>query len=349
MTTTTLSIETAIEPIGQETAADPASWQETVRDHAQASAAFEDAVSRFRAALGADQAAAEPGSPVSVQAELAGMATLTGAARVDASSSPALPGEVSAAPQTPAVPGEVSAAPQTPVVPGEVPAAPQTPVVPGEVSAAPQTPAVPGEVPAAPQTPAVPGEVPEAAGRQVATPPARPLPAQSDRPELAGEPPAAEKPLSAAQPGRNRARPDDVPQMRPDLPATATLAIPAQVEMPVAPAVVERPAAVVTVDAASARTQILVDAVEAVCDAILVSPGLVRGEGTMIIQLKADVLSGTEIQLQARGQSLSVAFIPTTAEVAVLIERNLAQFEQHLAGRIHNFQIAAKIRERARA
>ena len=98
-----------------------------------------------------------------------------------------------------------------------------------------------------------------------------------------------------------------------------------------------------TVDAATARTQVLVDAVEAVCDAILVTPGLLRGQGEMIIRLKPDVLAGTEIRLEAKGSTLTVEFTPATPEVATAIERNITQFEQHLAGRIHTYQIAARV------
>ena len=98
------------------------------------------------------------------------------------------------------------------------------------------------------------------------------------------------------------------------------------------------------VDAASVRTQVLADAVEAVCDAILVSPGILRGQGEMMVRLKPEVLSGTEIHIEAKGSTLTVAFNPATADVAEILSRNLAQFEQHLAGRIRNYQIAAKIK-----
>lgn len=118
-------------------------------------------------------------------------------------------------------------------------------------------------------------------------------------------------------------------------------------DVPVGSVVVQPVAADVktaAVDAASVRTQVLADAVEAVCDAILVSPGILRGQGEMMVRLKPEVLSGTEIHIEAKGSTLTVAFNPATADVAEILSRNLAQFEQHLAGRIRNYQIAAKIK-----
>ena len=100
---------------------------------------------------------------------------------------------------------------------------------------------------------------------------------------------------------------------------------------------------VAAADAATARTQVLVDAVEAVCDAILVTPGLLRGQGEIRIQLKPEVLSGTEIHIEAKGTTLTVAFNPTTQDAATVLQQNIAQFEQHLAGRIHTYQIAARV------
>lgn len=127
----------------------------------------------------------------------------------------------------------------------------------------------------------------------------------------------------------------------PDVPLVIAL------DVPVGSVVVQPVAADVktaAVDAASVRTQVLADAVEAVCDAILVSPGILRGQGEMMVRLKPEVLSGTEIHIEAKGSTLTVAFNPATADVAEILSRNLAQFEQHLAGRIRNYQIAAKIK-----
>ena len=103
---------------------------------------------------------------------------------------------------------------------------------------------------------------------------------------------------------------------------------------------------VAAVDSAeSVRSAFLATAVEEVCEAIQVAPGVQPGQGEVRIQLKADVLSGTEVFLEAKGTTITVAFNPATADVAEILSRNITQFQQHLAGRIHNYQIAAKIKE----
>lgn len=101
---------------------------------------------------------------------------------------------------------------------------------------------------------------------------------------------------------------------------------------------------VAAVDSAeSVRSVFLAAAVEEVCEAIQVAPGVQPGQGEVRIQLKADVLSGTEVFLEAKGTTITVAFNPATADVAEVLARNITQFQQHLAGRIHNYQIAAKV------
>lgn len=96
--------------------------------------------------------------------------------------------------------------------------------------------------------------------------------------------------------------------------------------------------------AESVRSAFLATAVEEVCEAIQVAPGVQPGQGEVRIQLKADVLSGTEVFLEAKGTTITVAFNPATADVAEILSRNITQFQQHLAGRIHDYQIAAKIK-----
>ena len=97
--------------------------------------------------------------------------------------------------------------------------------------------------------------------------------------------------------------------------------------------------------AAAMRSQMLVAAVDEVCEAIQVAPGVQPGQGEVRIQLKADVLSGTEVFLEAKGTTITVAFNPATADVAEILSRNITQFEQHLAGRVHNYQISARVRK----
>ena len=92
-------------------------------------------------------------------------------------------------------------------------------------------------------------------------------------------------------------------------------------------------------------TEIMLAAAEAVADAILVTPGLINGEGQVRVQLKPDILEGTEIQVNVSGRQLEVEFLPPTAaaDVADLIQRALPQLEQHLAARIHSYSILARV------
>ena len=116
-------------------------------------------------------------------------------------------------------------------------------------------------------------------------------------------------------------------------------------DAPVVQQVVADTMKVAAVDSAeSVRSAFLASAVEEVCEAIQVAPGVQPGQGEVRIQLKADVLSGTEVLLEAKGTTITVAFNPATADVAEILSRNITQFQQHLAGRIHNYQIAAKIK-----
>lgn len=93
-------------------------------------------------------------------------------------------------------------------------------------------------------------------------------------------------------------------------------------------------------------TEIMLAAAEAVADAILVTPGLINGEGQVRVQLKPDVLEGTEVQVKVSGRQLEVEFLPPStaaADVADLIQRALPQLEQHLAARIHSYSILARV------
>lgn len=112
--------------------------------------------------------------------------------------------------------------------------------------------------------------------------------------------------------------------------------------------------AVVTAFAPSAArvvepAQVLVEAARAVADTLLVTPGLLRGEGEIRIQLRPDVLDGTEIHIAVAGRQLTVAFTPPTPELAALIEQSRPQLTAHLAERIHSFQIAVDVRRRVRS
>ena len=119
------------------------------------------------------------------------------------------------------------------------------------------------------------------------------------------------------------------------------------VSAPVAPASAEvAPVGVVTSAAPTreiSQSEVLIAAAESVAETILVTPGLLKGDGEIRVQLKPDVLAGTEIQLSVTGRSIEVSFLPQTQDMGVLIERCLPQLEQHLAERVHAFAISAKV------
>ena len=102
-------------------------------------------------------------------------------------------------------------------------------------------------------------------------------------------------------------------------------------------------AAVASQRTAPTPSEVLIAAAEAVADTIMVTPGLLTGEGQIRVQLRPDVLDGTEIQLDVTGKAITVEFLPQTADMGVLIQRCLPQLEQHLAARIHSFTIAATV------
>ena len=97
--------------------------------------------------------------------------------------------------------------------------------------------------------------------------------------------------------------------------------------------------------AASSRTRELVEAIEAVSERILVTPGLMRGEGEIRIFLKSEILEGSEVRILASGDTLTVSFLPTVPDIAQLIELNRPQLEARLAERIQSFHIAVLVKK----
>ena len=95
---------------------------------------------------------------------------------------------------------------------------------------------------------------------------------------------------------------------------------------------------------AAAPADVLVRAAEEVADAILVSPGLLRGEGEIRIQLKPDVLDGSEVRISVEGRQLGVELLPVAADTAAFIERNLPQLQQMLSARVHAFTVGVSMR-----
>jgi len=97
---------------------------------------------------------------------------------------------------------------------------------------------------------------------------------------------------------------------------------------------------------AATPSAMMVEAAGAVADAILVTPGLMRGQGEIRVQLKADVLGGTEVRVAVTGRQMEVTFVPPTHEVAVLIAQNQSVLTAHLAERIRTFDVSVGVRRR---
>lgn len=90
--------------------------------------------------------------------------------------------------------------------------------------------------------------------------------------------------------------------------------------------------------------QMLVEAAGAVAETLLVTPGLLSGQGEVVVQLRPDVLDGTEVRITVTGRDLQVVFEPRTVDMSVLIENCRPQLMEHLAARIHAFNVAVQVR-----
>lgn len=90
-------------------------------------------------------------------------------------------------------------------------------------------------------------------------------------------------------------------------------------------------------------SQELIQIAEAVADRVLVSPGLMQGEGEVRVLLKPDVLQGTEIRVVSENGTVTVNFIPTTPEVAALLERNQPMLVQHLATHVPSVRLGVSV------
>ena len=133
-------------------------------------------------------------------------------------------------------------------------------------------------------------------------------------------------------------------------PAPPPAAVVAPADAPAVSAVEVVTAAFAPFSARAAEpAQVFVEAARAVAGTLLVTPGLLRGQGEIRIQLRPDVLDGTEIRVAVEGRQLTVAFTPPTAEMAALIEQCRPQLAAHLAERVHAFQVAVDVRRRTRS
>jgi hypothetical protein len=97
----------------------------------------------------------------------------------------------------------------------------------------------------------------------------------------------------------------------------------------------------ISVAAATARTEAIVDTVnkmvEAVVGQISVTPSLVKGEGEVHMTLKPTILDGSDITLTAKDGTLTVAITPATPEAAQSAAAALPRLEAALAEHVAAF------------
>lgn len=221
-------------------------------------------------------------------------------------------------------------------VPVAVPQADNEPDV-ARIVSAPRADREPSALPAVPET-----EVPTHASQVVSAPRADRgySPGESDVPRSATVRPDLAIPVAVDETEREEEVAQTIvlpsPVQQPDV-ATVRVADAESTPPTVSPVAAER--------AQGLRgTELLTAIAGEVADAILVSPGLLRGQGEIRIQLRPDVLAGTEVRLEVTGRTLSVEFQPAVQDVAVLINQNLPQLQQQLATRIHAFDISVSVR-----
>ena len=300
-------------------------------------------------------------------------------------SAPSVPSTTSAPPTLSAPPVPPASAPSAPStlvggVQKAVPSVPSAPSVPSTTSAPPalSAPPVPPTlaVPSAPPTlvggdvlgaPRPGAEVPPAESSPVVSPgvPVRPDAAVVDESSVVafaarrgrralsseGAVQKAASPASSAPSAPSASSAPPTPSALPVSLAVPEVSAPAAAPTAAPVTAVEAVVAAFTPSAARAvePAQVLVEAARAVADTLLVTPGLLRGEGEIRIQLRPDVLDGTEIRIAVAGRQLTVAFTPPTPDLVALIEQSRPQLTAHLAERIHSFQIAVDVRRRVRS
>lgn len=114
----------------------------------------------------------------------------------------------------------------------------------------------------------------------------------------------------------------------------------------VTPADVVRTQTAAATEAAVSPSAVFVHAAQAVADVLLVSPGLLRGQGEIVVQLRPDVLEGTEVRIAVTGRQLNVQFCPTTVDMAVLLEGSRMQIASHLTAKIATFNVSVDVRKK---
>lgn len=90
--------------------------------------------------------------------------------------------------------------------------------------------------------------------------------------------------------------------------------------------------------------EVLVQAATAVADTMLVSPGLMRGEGEIIVHLKPEVLEATELKISVQSGTMTVEFAPTVEKIATLLTQNQANLVQVLSERVGRYNVVVNVR-----
>ena len=135
------------------------------------------------------------------------------------------------------------------------------------------------------------------------------------------------------------------------VPPGATVAPEVSAAQSITPTEVVRAQAAVSAVASAAPVAptpaaVFVEAAQAVADTLLVSPGLLRGHGEIVVQLRPDVLEGTEVRIAVTGRQLDVQFRPTTVDMSVLLENGRTQIASHLSAKIATFNVTVDVRKK---
>ncbi|MBO4288250.1 MAG: flagellar hook-length control protein FliK [Kiritimatiellae bacterium] len=96
------------------------------------------------------------------------------------------------------------------------------------------------------------------------------------------------------------------------------------------------------------KESVLAAATREIVDTILVSPGLLRSDGEIRIQLRPDVLEGTAIRLVSSGETLNVQFDASGEKIAALLERNAPQLVERLSYVLHSRRVVVDVRRRTK-
>lgn len=87
-------------------------------------------------------------------------------------------------------------------------------------------------------------------------------------------------------------------------------------------------------------SHLMVAAAEAVVEAMTVSAALsVKGEGEIHIQLKNDILDGSFVKLQAKGDELKIVITPASKIAEEIFVKHQESFQSQLAERVVNWRI----------